>query len=300
MEEKNNEEINEEAIIPKENNNPVTNDSSQEVNNGVQEEKTTPEKPKKSKTDIIVLILLGLFAICAIIYVFVLKPAYENEKKNNGNNDIKESSIPIPTNDNTEEENDKTEVVDSSSEIEILPTDSEEIKIAKEKLIQANKLFEDSCDGDYYTEEEDTILSLFCYYDTLENFKNKFYNIYSKQLNYYNVYSEYSITTDSSKTTARDSDGYTDGVFDYFIKDNKVYHDHCTMGGDQIDGVGSFTVVNSSSDKIDISYKINYSVFDTDKYTQDASITLVKEDGSWKILKATIIQRCNVSINIGK
>ena len=188
-------------------------------------------------------------------------------------------------------------------------TEDEAIKIAKEKLKESETIayeIKDTCfDGkEVYGETEGSEESLFCFYDTVENFKNKFYNVYSKKLVYKDVMYEYTFPGDNHSTNLNyDGQGDFGNIPGYAVKNNKVYTRGCNIGGGTYDSMDKFTVVSITNDTIKINYVVMESdIIDENKVTEreNATIILVKEDGNWKILKATIVDICNGVYTIGK
>ena len=217
---------------------------------------------------------------------------------------IKKDDTPVDNKGgNNQQENDNT----SDGKNEVMLSSDEAITIAKEKLDEANtnKLIGDTCfDGnEEYSEEGNG--SLFCYYGTLETFKNKFYNVYSSKLDYKDVLVEYNV--ESGKSLANFSlDGDISGLPNYTVKDSKVYTNGCTIGTGSYNRMDKFNVDSISVDTIKINYVVignsNPDVPDESKeyeYSRATAI-LVKENGDWKILKATIVDMCNGVYEVGK
>ena len=291
MEVAKNDEIEQERVIPEQNSNleEVNNPSVDEpINNDGDLKK---QKKKNNKGNILVLILLGLFVVCAIVYVFVLKPAYEKDKKNNGNN--------ANTNEQTKDENDKqNDNVISEEEATI---------IAKQKLDEANNFlnYDDSSRDTYSNEGKGQI---FTYYNTFENFKKEFYSVYSSQLSYKDVLLEYNLDSndDPNYSTNVDVNLAHDILQGYAIKDNKVYINSCMAGTGGFKRADKFTVDSITADTIKVNYVlISNSIPELSEESEEvedgnATMTLVKENGEWKILKATITGMCNVLYEIGK
>ena len=241
---------------------------------------------KNIKKIAIGLIIVGLILIGFGCYkLFVEKPK--------DNKDSSPTPTPTPIENITNDE-DYFEY-----DIEILATDSEEIKIAKSKLKGAFNLMLE-CKGEILSEEG--IAEYFFYRDTLDNYNNKFYNIYSSKLDYKDVYIEEDIETEQEKTNLKFDN--TTGIPRYVIKDNKVYNDTCTVGSGNYERLDKF-IVDSKTDDI---IKINYTIIGKDQYVDDsdeyeygkANITMIKENGDWKILKATIVNNCNGVYEVGK
>ena len=261
MEENKNEELD---VIPEKK---VEQPVNIEPTNDNKEEQVKEEKTKKSVFNIIVWFLLGLMVVCAIVYVFVLKPAYEKEKQEKENNE-------------------------QSSEI---LTEARALAIAKEKLDEANNFF-----GEFYSliDCSDSYSEMLCFYSTIDEFKNKFYSIYSKDLEFKDVYIDYN---DALKDESKRAEIPTDTA--YIVSDNKVYIDHgCRASGD-FGTIADYVVVSNNENKIEVSYNYKRNLFDGEEVITEEetdSMILVKEDGNWKIRKAAIITDCGSTKKIGK
>ena len=201
----------------------------------------------------ILLILLVIVMAGVLIYVLVLKPK-DKDTNNNG------TTQPTTT----------------------VLTNSEALSIVKEKVEEANNFF-----GSFESSNECTnnVSEGYCYYTTLDSFKNQFYRIYSTNLTYNDVFN--------------DNQGFAP-----YIKTNnsKVYVlNHCTEGSGDKSLKGDYEVKSVTSDTIIAKYVI----LDTDSVTgntsnQDVEVKLVKEDNTWKIMKATLVGRCNGIYEVGK
>lgn len=297
MEEDKKVEMEDESIIPGQNNNveiksePETveqNSNLDDINNDGHLKK---QEKNNNKGNILVLILLGLFVVCAIVYVFVLKPAYEKDKKNNGNNT------------NT---NEQTNDGGNNQNVAVISED-EAVTIAKQKLEEANNFLNyDDSSRETYSNEGDG--QMFTYYNTIENFKKEFYSVYSSQLSYKDVLLEYNLETNDNPnySTNVDESLAHDLVQGYAIKDNKVYANHCMVGSGSFKRADKFVVDDITSDTIKVSYTLISNSFpeipEESEEIEDgnATMTLVKENGEWKILKATIRGMCNALYEIGK
>lgn len=250
----------------------------------------------------IVLVVLLIIIIGIGVYVLVLKPK-DNSKQNDGNmitptpsptptinvTPTPTSTLIIPSDDNEEENIDEIEYTSIGYDIPILDNDPDEIKIAKEKLKLAFNFLSGACFTD----------SMFCYYDTLDHFKNNFYSIYSTQLDYKDVYMEYILSSNEYETNVINADL----VRAYAIKDNKVFHNSCNIGTNDYERMDNFTVSSKTDDTIKVNYKVIYKdqLIGGDEYEHgDAQIVLVKENNEWKILSATIVGMCNSTYKIGK
>ena len=93
----------------------------------------------------------------------------------------------------------------------------------------------------------------------------------------------------------------------YAIKNNKVYVNSCTMGWAGFKRMGDYIVESITSDTI----KVNYSIYmytqelgiSDEEYKSDKTgkITLVKENGEWKIQNAVVAAGlCGTLYKVGK
>ena len=166
----------------------VVNQTVDENNNQNNVLNNNVEKTPKKHTGLIIAALV-LFVLALAFYIIYDK-FYKKDDKPKENN-TEEKSTPIPptpgidneeeneeNNENIEEIEDDEEDYNSEYDIPILETDSNEIKIAKEKLKMAFNFFDGSCfmvEKELYSEEGNG--SMFCYFDTVDNFKNKFFSV---------------------------------------------------------------------------------------------------------------------------
>ncbi len=168
-------------------------------------------------------------------------------------------------------------------------SESEALRIAKEKLESANNFF-----GDFESSFEcsDSIEDGFCYYDTIDNFKNKFYSIYSSKLVYSDVYND--ITNEEQYKY----------LFGSTIKvsNNKVYvWNHCTEGTGGYSLKGNYEIISISDNTIKAKYLLNQDNSDVGEvHDEEFEMILVKENNSWKIMSATIVGRCTSIYKVGK
>ncbi len=237
-----------------------------------------------NKNSIIAILVVIIIALIGVVVYFLF---------------IKKDDKPV---DNNRGNNQQISDNDATSTL----SNDEAIKIAKEKLEEANtnKLIGDTCfDGkEEYSEEGNG--SLFCYYGTLETFKNKFYNVYSSKLDYKDVFVEYNV--ESGKSLANFSlDGDISALPNYTVKDNKVYTNGCAIGTGSYNRMDKFSVDSISADTIKINYVVIGNSSDVPSESEEyeyskATMTLVKENGDWKILKATIVDMCNGVYEVGK
>ena len=177
-------------------------------------------------------------------------------------------------------------------------SNDEAIKIAKDKIEMANEFnYDDECRERY--DETD-----WCYYASIDEFKNKFYGIYSSQLVYKDVMNEYkSLTSNVWSTNVEIVMDLLSSIPNYVISNNKVYRNSCAIGSGSYSSVAKFTVDSITSDRI----KLNYVVMEKEPDIENAketerekaTIILVKEDNDWKILKATIADMCNGVYTVG-
>ena len=143
---------------------------------------------------------------------------------------------------------------------------------------------------------------MFTYYNTEDNFKSEFYNIYSSTLTYKDVLLEYSLlNADDEKYSTNVKDA--DLVHGYAIKNGKVYIDSCTIGGSDYERMDKFVVESKTDDTIKVNYKLIYKdqLAGGNEYEGgNGQVVLTKENGDWKILSATIVGMCNSTYKIGK
>ena len=288
------------------------NDINNNIQNNIEQNDTNSnvveQNNKKNNQGIMLLVCLLIIIIGVLVYFFVIK------KPNNEPTPvptptvaptIKPTSTPTvsptleptvtPSNNSTSDDEPKVEAYEYK--FPISSTDSEEIKIAKKKLEEASNLIGDLCFEGKSTQQEEE--PNYCYYDTVENFKKKFYNIYSSKLVYNDVFLEYNYSTGEL------SGGTLGYVPEYGIKDNKVYTSRCTVGGNGFVRFDKFQVESKTNDKIVVNY---VEVYLKDAYDDNSGeeemdlvkITLVKENGEWKILNATIVDQCNGTYKVGK
>ena len=188
------------------------------------------------------------------------------------------------------------------------------IALAKEKFDIANKYLDDSTRyrGEQYSEEGEG--SLFYEYKSLDEFKKEFYSIYSSKLSYKDVLGEQNLSVNKknasdgvSSNLISDKDNDVVDMHLYAIKDNNVYINSCTASGSGFKRAGDYTVESVTNDTI----KVNYSIYmyalepgmsdEEYKYEKDGKITLVKENGEWKILNAVVAAGvCGRIYKVGK
>ena len=182
----------------------------------------------------------------------------------------------------------------------------EALKIAKEKLDAANKFSSENICWEEEIEKVDN--TRWCYYDTLDDFKKRFYNIFSEKLLYNDVFIEYKSlysTTDWSTNVKLEGDMLS-SMPGYVINNNKVYRDSCAVGSGDYERMDKFNINNVTSSSIEVNYVIigNSNPYDSKKSLEyeisKATIILVKENNEWKILKATIVDLCDGVYEIGK
>ena len=188
------------------------------------------------------------------------------------------------------------------------------IALAKEKFDIANKYLDDSTRyrGEEYSKEGEG--SLFYEYKSLDEFKKEFYSIYSSKLSYKDVLGEQNLSVNKknaldgvSSNLISDKDNDVVDMHLYAIKDNNVYINSCTASGSDFKRAGDYTVESVTNDTI----KVNYSIYmyalepgmsdEEYKYEKDGKITLVKENGEWKILNAVVAAGvCGRIYKVGK
>ena len=236
-------------------------------------ENVVKEESKNKNLIIGVLVFVIVLLLAALIYfVFI--------KKDN-------TSEPVKPQDN--------------QQVDKMLSNEEALNVAKEKLNSALNFW-----GDFERDDDkDSIGDWFYYYDTLDNFKNRFYSIYSKQLVSKDVFEECSATLPidiNGKCQTNLVDGLSEDVASYAIKDNKVYvQNYCTVGDGFTTLKGDYEVKSITNDKIVVKYVLTQGDEDpTVKDNHDEEIVLVKEDNNWKIQKVTLIGVCNGFYEVGK
>ena len=228
---------------------------------------------KKSAIIVVLVFIIVLMAVLVALYYFNNKDKNKESVSNGGNN------TPSPT-----------------STVKTL-TNDEAIKIAKEKLEEANipNFIGNLClDGKNERDAEG-----YCYFDTLENFKKKFYSVYSNKIVYNDVFIEYNYSNGET------SKGNLGNIPEYGIKDNNVYTSSCNIGGNGFIRFGNFSVDSNIEDKIVVKYNEVFlkDVLDENSGEEErdsVKITLIKENNDWKILNATIVDQCNGTYKVGK
>lgn len=196
---------------------------------------------------------------------------------------------------------------ENNQQVDKILSNEEALNIAKEKLNSALNFW-----GDFDSFDEDkcrdNIGDWFCYYDTEENFKNKFDNIFSAKITFKDVFDECEniISSDelNSKCKTNIEGGLSEDHAELTIKNNKVYvANHCTVGSGFYTLKGNYEIKNVMSDKIVMKYVMTQGseIPEVEKDVDyDKEIVLVKEDNNWKIEKVTIIGICNGAIDVGK
>ena len=216
------------------------------------------QKPVNQNNNMVTIFLLLLVValVGVLIYVLVLKP--------------KDETKPVDNNGGTQTTN-------------VLSND-EALRIAKEKVEAANNFW-----GSFKSSDEcaDSISDGYCYYDTSDNFKNKFYSVYSKELIYTDVYNGEVI----------------EGQAMLKFSDNKVYvWNHCTMGSGDYSLKGNYEIKSVTSDTIIGEYIMTQdnSSYGGTKTDEAKEVKLVKEDNEWKVAKITILGICSSAYEVGK
>lgn len=210
------------------------------------------EETGKKNNLLVVILLILLIASCGFIVYdkFLKKDSNNNSQKNILSNDVALSLI-------------------------------------KEKLNEANTLF-GSFESSKCDQNVEKVDDFACYYSTLDDFKTKFYSIYSKDLNYKDVfldYADYENADDMKKQSYASETAY-------LVKDNKVYVDNeCRASGLEYKII-DYKIVNVTEDKIEASIKY---VYDGETEHNESMILVREKDGqeaSWKIKKAHIFGKC--------
>ena len=182
-------------------------------------------------------------------------------------------------------------------------SNDEAISIVKTKLETANGLFGDF-KSDINCTDEITGDKFLCYYDSFENFKNKFYSVYAKTVSLDDVYINYNVTDNTFKEYDISKNGFDSieeaaaFVVTYTIKDNKIYIDNmCRANGADKSNITDYNVVSIENNKIIVNYKLE--MF-TNEIGKEETIVLVKENNEWKIEHAAIFNKCGMSVKVGK
>ena len=254
------------------------NEEIKQTQEGKDEDYFKLKRSNSKKNAVIIVLVFVIILMLTLVLLYYFNNKGDKPKENSGN----------PTNTSTPE-----------SLVNPLSSD-EAIKIAKEKIELANEFnYEDECRERY--DETD-----WCYYASLDEFKNKFYSIYSTKLVYNDVMADYKSLTSYSdwSTNVKLEGGQLTTIPHYVISSNKVYRDSCNVGSGTYSSVAKFTVDSITNDRI----KINYVVMEKEPDIENAketerekaTIILVKEDNDWKILKATIVDMCNGVYTVGK
>ena len=171
------------------------------------------------------------------------------------------------------------------------------LSLIKEKHNEVNNFF-----GDFKSSERsagDKVNDVACYYSTLDAFKTKFYSVYSKELEFKDVFHDYA---DYETADYQGQEAYAHETA-YAIKDNKVYIDNaCKAGGLEVKII-DYKIVNITEDKIEANINFKYIdnfVYDdndTEEVERSESMILVREkDGqgtNWKVKKTLIIENCD-------
>lgn len=246
-------------------------------------------KVNDNKIIVIILIVIGLILIGISSYKLLTKES--------GDNGTPSPTAPVST---EEPSTDPNKVL----------TNEEAIKIAKAKLEEANKFTsEDKCaEGESEIADED---GYWCYYGTVDEFKAKFYSIFSSNLVYKDVMMEYESfdsyeLNDGITTNIKIEADYT-AFPKYVIDGNKVYRSTTpSVGNGYYNRMDKFSVDSITSDTI----KINYVVIgdsnpdepnESKEYEYSkATMILVKENGDWKISKAAVQSMLYTTYEVGK
>lgn len=246
------------------------------------------ERSNNKKNAIIIVLVFVILLMLALVLLYY----FNNKDKNQGGSGSSSTSTskPAPTN--------------TANPSDVVLSSDEAIKIAKEKIEMANNFSnDDKCFKENREREDGTN---WCYYGTIEDFKNKFYAIYSSKLVYKDVMNEYKSLTSTTdwSTNVKIEGGMLSSIPNYVIDGNKIYRDSCTIGSGTYSSVAKFTVVSITNDTLKIDYVIMEKEPDIENAKEQerekATIILVKEDNDWKILKATIVDMCNGVYTVGK
>ena len=177
------------------------------------------------------------------------------------------------------------------------------LSLIKEKHNEVNNFF-----GDFKSSERsagDKVNDVACYYSTLDAFKTKFYSVYSKELEFKDVFHDYA---DYETADYQGQEAYAHETA-YAIKDNKVYIDNaCKAGGSQGKEITDYIIVSVTEDRIEaiIKFKFVYADVDgtDDEIEYSGGMILVKEkdgqEANWKVKKAPIYNNCDQWQEVGK
>ncbi len=239
---------------------------------------TVNKAPKKDNTNVIGLILLGLIVVFGLVYLFVLKPKYGDEKKEDNNGSA------------------------------TVLTEDEALTIAKAKLDAANNIWGDfNSDSEYCFEHrlEDDESTTMCYYGTKSQLEEKIHQVYSSKLNLIDLYKEYNITTKEYTTNSNLQDDQG-GAVTYAFKDDDVYVMNSCHAEGATSRVNNLKIINVTENQIEAGYTVEITniggaLEGEDSYTEDGKkIVLVKENNEWKISHASIFDACGFDYDVGK
>ena len=224
---------------------------------------------KKSKKNVIIMLVFVVIIMLAfaLLYYFNKK----DDKQSEGNNPIS-TSTPEPASSTLSEE--------------------EALKIVQEMHNKVINFW-----GDFKSEScsKDVIDDMFCYYDSVDNFSKKFYEVYSSKLELNDVFleSKYNSTDFINKVQCLSPD-------EYMVKDNKVYvFNGCTQGDGGYELKGNYRISKNEPNEIIAKYTMRYESEFGENRDEDAEIILVNENNYWKIKTVTLIGGCSDICKVG-
>lgn len=255
---------------------------------------------RKNNSLLVVILLLLLIGVSGYV-------VYDKFIKKDVGTSVKQNSEEVANTNLQEQE--PCECTDTTPQKQDSLTNDLAIALAKEKVGQASLYLADSTRyrGEQYSEEG--YGQLFYEYKPLDEFKKEFYSIYSSKLSYKDVLGEQNLSVDKknasdgvSTSLKIDKDDDSLDMHLYAIKNNYVYIMGCTGGGEIFSRMNNFSIKSITSNEI----KVNYGAYFFDEITDkeykrdDGAATLVKENGEWRILSATVVGKCSGTYKVGK
>ena len=226
-------------------------------------------KRSNSKNKAIIVVLV--FVIIILLFLLILY-YFNNKDTNEGGNAGTPTATAVPS--------------------DVVLSNDEAIKIAQDMHKKAINFW-----GDFKSEScsKEVIKDMFCYYDSVDNFNKKFYEVYSRELELHDVFGEskYNSTDFINKVQCLSPD-------EYMVKDNKVYvFNGCTQGDGGYELKGNYRISKNEANEIVAKYTMHYESEFGENGDEDAEIILVKEDNNWKIKTVTLIGECGYTCKVG-